>query len=92
VFRGVQELMNNALTHGRATQIQVQLDVGGEQITAVVEDNGSGFNVDEMWKKNVDGIGLSSLRERVNLLGGTFEIQSALGQPTKAEFFIPIES
>ncbi len=93
VFRGVQELMNNALIHGRATQIQVLLDVGGEQITAVVEDNGSGFDVDEIWnKKDIDGIGISSLRERVNLLGGTLEIQSSPGQPTKAEFFIPIEN
>lgn len=94
VFRGVQELMNNALSHGQATQIQVLLDVGGERITAVIEDNGSGFNTDDVWNKknSSDGIGLSSLRERVNLLGGTIEIQSAPGQGTKVEFFIPIES
>jgi len=93
IFRGVQELMNNALSHGRATQIQVLLDVGGERITAVVEDNGSGFNADEIWTKQTsDGIGLSSLRERVSLLGGTIEIQSAPGQGTKAEFFIPIDN
>lgn len=94
VFRGVQELMNNALSHGQATQIQVLLDVGGEKITAVVEDNGNGFNADDVWSKksSSDGIGLSSLRERVNLLGGTIEIQSAPGQGTKAEFFIPVES
>ncbi len=93
VFRGVQELMNNGLIHGRATQIQVSLDVGGERITAVVEDNGSGFNVDEIWdKNNSDGIGLSSLRERVSLLDGTIDIQSTSGQGTKAEFFIPTGS
>ncbi len=93
VFRGVQELMNNALTHGHATQIQVSLDVGGERITAVVEDNGSGFNVDDIWDKNSsDGIGLSSLRERVRLLDGTIDIQSTPGQGAKAEFFIPTGS
>jgi len=61
--------------------------------TAVFEDNGSGFNADEVWnKKNSDSIGLPSLRERVSLLGGTIEIQSAPGQGTKAEFFIPIDN
>ncbi len=93
VFRSIQELMNNALNHGHATQIQVSLDVGGERITAVVEDNGRGFNVDGIWDKDVsEGIGLSSLRERVNLLDGDITIQSTPGQGTKAEFFIPTGS
>lgn len=47
VFRNVQELLQNAMNHAQATQIQIQLDMGQDQVTAVVEDNGSGFNVDD---------------------------------------------
>ncbi len=93
VFRAVQELLNNARRHAQATQIQVMLDLGPEEVAAVVEDNGSGFNVDEVI--NVTGgvrtIGLSSIRERIRMLGGEFNIRSRMGQGTRAEFRIPVQ-
>jgi two-component system sensor histidine kinase DegS len=93
IFRAVQELLNNAITHGRATQIQVLLDLDQERILAVVEDNGSGFNVDEVLSNaSKYAIGLSTLRERVEMLNGEINLQSSLGQGTRAEFFIPVES
>ncbi len=91
IFRGVQELLNNALSHAQATQIQVLLDLEQAQVTAVVEDNGSGFNVEEALNSNVRTIGLSALRERIEMLGGEFNIQSSLGQGTRVEFFVPVE-
>jgi two-component system sensor histidine kinase DegS len=92
IFRGVQQLLNNALTHAQATQVQVALDLAQEQITAVVEDNGNGFNVEEAFSANGRTIGLPTLRERIQMLGGELNIQSGLGQGTRAEFLIPIES
>lgn len=93
IFRAVQELLNNAINHGRATQIQVLLDLDQDRILAVVEDNGSGFNVDDVLTvSSKNAIGLSTLRERVEMLSGEMNIQSSLGQGTRAEFFIPVEA
>jgi two-component system sensor histidine kinase DegS len=93
IFRAVQELLNNAINHGRANQIQVLLDLDQDRIMAVVEDNGSGFNIDDVLtgaSKNT--IGLSTLRERIEMLNGEINLQSSLGQGTRAEFFIPVEA
>jgi len=90
VFRNVQELLQNAMSHAQATQIQVQVDMGQEQVTAVVEDNGSGFNVDDTLNGNNKTIGLATLRERTEMLGGELNIHSNIGQGTRVEFSIPI--
>lgn len=93
IFRAVQELLNNAINHGRATQIQVLLDLDQDRILAVVEDNGSGFNVDDVLASTSKyTIGLTTLRERVEMLNGEMNLQSSLGQGTRAEFFIPVET
>ncbi len=91
-FRSVQELLSNALSHAQATQIQVLLDLDQEQVMAVVEDNGSGFNVDETLNNKTRTIGLSALRERITMLGGKINIQSSLGQGTRVEFTIPVRA
>ncbi len=90
VFRNVQELLQNAMNHAQASQIQVQVDMGQDQVTAVVEDNGSGFNVEDALSSGNKTIGLATLRERTEMLGGELNIQSNLGQGTRVEFLIPI--
>jgi two-component system sensor histidine kinase DegS len=92
LFRNIQELLNNALMHAQATQVQVSLDMGQEQVVAVVEDNGRGFNPDEAMDGGSRTIGLSTLRERIQMLGGELNIQSNIGQGARIEFSIPIES
>jgi two-component system sensor histidine kinase DegS len=91
IFRNVQELLTNALNHAQATKIQVSVDLAPNQVTAVVEDNGSGFNADEAVNGNTRTIGLSTLRERTEMLGGSLNIQSRPGQGTRVECTIPIE-
>ena len=61
-------------------------------MTAVVEDNGRGFNAEEALSGNNKTIGLATLRERTQMLGGTLDIQSNLGQGTRVEFSIPIDT
>jgi two-component system, NarL family, sensor histidine kinase DegS len=90
IFRGVQELLTNALLHAQATQIQVTLDLAQEHVQATVEDNGSGFNVEDAFNEEKGTIGLSSLRERIEMLGGEMNIQSRMGQGTRIQFTIPI--
>ncbi|MEM7118077.1 MAG: ATP-binding protein [Chloroflexota bacterium] len=91
IFRGVQQLLNNALSHARATQLQVSLDLAPEQVTIIVEDNGRGFTVDEAMRGE-QGIGLKTLQDRIEMLGGEFNLQSGLGHGTRAEFTIPLET
>lgn len=92
VFRNVQELLQNAMNHSQATQIQIQVDMGSEQVTAVVEDNGTGFNVEDAFNGGQKTIGLATLRERTEMLGGELNLQSNLGQGTRVEFSIPIDN
>ena len=91
IFRAVQELLSNARAHAQATQVQVLLDLARDRVQVVVEDNGSGFNGEEAFG-NQDKIGLSTLRERIKMLGGELSVQSSLGQGTRAEFYIPLET
>jgi len=89
IFRNVQELLQNALNHAQATQVQVSLDIAQDRIISVVEDNGRGFNADEALNSSRT-IGLSTIRDRTQMLGGELDIQSSLGQGARVEFTIPI--
>jgi two-component system, NarL family, sensor histidine kinase DegS len=91
LFRGVQELMNNARRHGRATEIHISMEMADESVEVLVEDNGSGFNVDEVLAAGrSEGIGLSTLRERLELMGGELTMESRLGEGSRIGFTIPV--
>jgi two-component system, NarL family, sensor histidine kinase DegS len=91
IFRAVQELLHNARSHGQATQVQVQLDIDQDRVSVVVEDNGSGFNVEEIFNSDSpDSVGLSTLRERIEMLGGELNVESGRGQGTRIDFSVPV--
>jgi two-component system sensor histidine kinase DegS len=91
IFRVVQELLTNVRMHSHATRAQIFLDVSEDLVQATVEDNGSGFNVSEVLNAaQQKGIGLSTLRERVAMLGGDMRIDSAIGRGTKVTLQMPI--
>lgn len=94
IFRSIQELVNNARVHGQATNIQFQLDIAPDEVTVTVEDNGQGFEAEEVFLSSPSRktIGLPSLRERIEMLKGTLKVESRLGQGTRAEFRIPLET
>ena len=91
IFRAVQSLLDNVRRHAQANQAQVTLDIQGDQISVMVEDDGSGFNVDEALETAQERktLGLANVMEQVKMLGGTFNIESRLGRGTKVEFAIP---
>lgn len=91
VFRVIQELLANVRTHSHATRVQVMVDLGDDLIQATVEDNGGGFNVSEILNASQPkGIGLTTLRERVIMLGGEIRIDSTIGRGTKVALSMPI--
>lgn len=91
IFRVVQQLIKNAQQHAGATQLHISLDVGSGRVTTVVEDDGSGFNVDQAMddSRKRKTLGLSTMHERIERLGGEINIDSSLGQGTRVEFWIP---
>jgi two-component system sensor histidine kinase DegS len=94
LFRAVQELLSNAVRHAHATHLQVSLDMTGDRAVLVVEDNGSGFDVNTALARSREKqtVGLAALRERVETLNGDISFDSAVGRGTRVTIAIPIEA
>ena len=87
VFRAIQELLSNISLHSQATQVIVQSDSSPEGLRVSIEDNGKGFEAEKMEEKG--GMGLKVIRDRVQMLGGTFELHSSIGHGAHVLFQIP---
>jgi signal transduction histidine kinase len=84
IFRIVQEATANALKHAEATVIKVALSSAEGVIRLAIEDNGRGFDVARKSDRVEPGhgIGMQSMKERAELSGGRYDLQSAPGQGT----------
>lgn len=84
VFRVTQEAMNNIARHSKADLVRFSLRKLDDRMELVLEDNGRGFSLEEVHSRRttVKGLGLTSMRERAELSGGSFDIQSADGKGT----------
>lgn len=92
IFRLIQELINIAREHGRATTVKITMDMGESQARITVEDNGSGFDLDEaLTSADAARLGLLPLRERVEMLGGQVNFVSTTGQGIRTTCTLPIE-
>lgn len=72
IYRSIHELVNNALKHAEATQINVQLVQETDRISFTVQDNGKGFDPENIQ----DGMGLKNIRQRVETFRGKMNIYS----------------
>jgi two-component system sensor histidine kinase UhpB len=88
VYRIVQEALTNVARHARARQAAVILKRKGQRMVAIIEDDGTGFDVSEALDRG--RLGLVGMRERAELMGGRFTISSTLGQGTTVFVEIPI--
>ena len=87
-LRLVQESLHNVAKHSGARSVQVDLIGTPEEISLIVCDDGAGFDVRQL--KSAPGLGLISMRERVNLIGGEFVINSTPGNGTSIRARVPI--
>jgi two-component system sensor histidine kinase DegS len=87
IFRAIQELIGNASRHSQATTAKVLLDMGDQLIRVTVDDNGRGVDPEILEQGN--SLGLKLIKERAEMLGGTFEIDSAVGKGTRVGFSVP---
>lgn len=89
IYRAVQEALTNVLRHARATQVSVVLEYLPNEMRAIVEDNGCGFDAEAVARTS-KRLGLLGLRERMDLVGGTVQIESSPGQGTTLFFHVPL--
>lgn len=75
LYRIIKELFSNIIKHSGAGSVLIELSENSRVIRLRVKDNGQGFDLDEIKKKDA-GFGLSNIRQRVNDLGGSFNIYS----------------
>lgn len=88
LFRMFQEVLNNALKHSHATEINVFLSYNEDDTFAMrIEDDGVGFDVEEMRKSvsSSKGVGLKSLFNRAHMIGASLDIQSEADKGTIVE-------
>jgi len=87
IFRALQELLGNAARHSQASVVKANIDMGESFVKVTVDDNGKGFNPEILNQGN--SLGLNLIRDRVEMLGGTFEMDSTIGKGTRIIFAIP---
>lgn len=91
VYRIVQEAIGNVWKHADATRLSLRIQFGQRRLVVVIEDNGKGFDI-----TRVDGdcafehLGLVTMRERTESVGGTLSIDSRIGRGTLVRVTIPL--
>jgi signal transduction histidine kinase len=92
IFRVIQEAMNNVAKHSKADRVRLFLRRRNERMELILQDNGRGFNPEGVLgsENTRRGLGLTSMRERVELSGGSFAVESAEGKGTTVRASWPL--
>lgn len=89
-FRVAQEAILNAIEHGRARAVEVTLQVARDAVGLTVEDNGTGFDVEQTSAaRDARMTGLVSMQQRADMLGGWLKVESTPGGGTRIELAAP---
>jgi len=87
LFRIIQEALANVARHSQATHVEILLTYTTGVVRLTIDDNGQGFEADDTRR----GLGLRSMQERAESLGGKLIIESLLGQGTRLKCTVPVE-
>jgi signal transduction histidine kinase len=85
LFRIAQEALANVARHSAASQAEISLDYGKDSVTLVIKDDGRGFDTSAPHS----GLGLHSMQERAESLGGSFSVASEPGRGTRIVVALP---
>jgi signal transduction histidine kinase len=86
LFRIVQEALTNCAKHARAKSVTIRLSTDSSHLVALtIADDGVGFDVE---RQSTPGLGLLTMRERAEFLGGTFSLESKPGQGTRIQVLV----
>lgn len=93
LFRVTQEALNNVARHAHAQRVEVTFEYSAQQLVLSIDDDGVGFDPAAVGfsRDGACGLGLLSMEERMNALGGTFVLRSAPGAGTHISLTAPIE-
>jgi len=87
----MREAVSNAVRHSGCARIGIRLKVGDGEVFGVVEDDGSGFDPEAAGKAGPSrGVGLRSMAERAEMLGGQLRVESRPGAGTRVEIRAPL--
>ena len=90
LYRIVQEATNNVFKHASAKNVSVSIERRADSVLGIIEDDGSGFDIDSFQSRGVTRIGIAGMQERVRILGGTLTIESSLGRGTTVRIELPL--
>jgi signal transduction histidine kinase len=89
LYRVVQEALYNVAKHAQASTTTVRLNRTARAVTAIIEDDGRGFDVAEVMNSGDQGLGLFGMQERLGLIGGSLHIDSRPDQGTRIVVSVP---
>lgn len=89
LYRVAQEALRNVVQHAQASHVRLQLTTQPDELRLVIEDDGRGFDPDEVAG---DRFGLVGLNERAKLLGGALRLETGPGEGTRLEVTLPAEA
>jgi signal transduction histidine kinase len=91
IFRAIQEALSNIREHSGASRVDLSVHARRSSIEVRVRDDGAGFEVERALARAAQRgrLGLVGIGERVRMLGGTFDVDSAPGGPTVLTFSLP---
>jgi PAS domain S-box-containing protein len=94
IYRVTQEAMNNIAKHSKANLVRLSCGKMNNRLQLTIQDNGQGFNPEKAlaMESTQRGLGLTSMRERVEFSGGSFDIESAEGKGTIIRASWPAEA
>ena len=90
IYRIVQEAINNVGKHAGASQMVLEVEPGDSEIVFTIRDDGVGFDASRFNRQPLKaGLGMTSMAQRVQLMGGEFKVVSQPGQGTEIKFILP---
>jgi signal transduction histidine kinase len=91
-YLAMREAIRNAVKHSGCSRIGVWLTALDGELRGLVEDDGEGFDVEAVARATPSwGVGLRSMRERAEMLGGTLRLDSEPGEGTRVEIRVPLD-
>ncbi|HXU21346.1 MAG TPA: ATP-binding protein [Verrucomicrobiae bacterium] len=91
MYRVAQEALNNVARHAKATRVYIRLWMSPGELHCRIRDDGVGFDPAALPRASKNALGIIGIRERLNVLGGSLEIQSAPQQGTELKIEVPVE-
>jgi signal transduction histidine kinase len=94
IYRIVQEAMTNAAKYAAPARVSVLLQARGGQLSVIVEDDGRGFDVQQVLAADAgqSKLGLYGMQERAELVGGHLEVESEPGAGTTVYLRVPMNA